>query len=91
MLSPDQTQEYRPRITYFEYVELLNYIGRGLRAIDHKLVQVEFNPKRADAELAKFDAILDQDFDTDLVEMSEGDLAVAELEQELAGPPWLNK
>lgn len=89
MLSPNETQKYRPRISYSEYIELLNYIGLGLEAVTHvpRPAPIEFDTVKADKELKRFDEILDLDFDSSLVELSEGEAALLELEQALAGPP----
>jgi len=86
--SKTQCMSPKTKITFPDYVRLLDAIGKAIVLIP--LSEPKFNQVKADQELAKFDEILDNDFDAGLVELNEGELALEELEQSLAGPPvWI--
>jgi len=83
--SKTQCMSPKARMTFPEYVRLLDAIGKVVVLLP--FIEPKFNQVKADQELAKFDEILDNDFDAGLVELSDGELALEELEQSLAGPP----
>jgi len=83
--SKTQCMSPKTKMTFPDYVRLLDAIGKVVVLIP--IIEPRFNQVKADQELARFDEILDNDFDAGLVELTDGELALEELAQALAGPP----
>jgi len=91
--SRSQCMSPKVSLTFREYYFMLEGFGKAVRyqpLLSPNETQV-FEPEAANLELHRFDQLLDLDFDAQdaLVEVpyDEGDQALLELEQALAGPP----